>query len=157
MQSSYTLRLAESEDEAFLEKLYATSRDFDMVHAPWTDAQKRAFLDSQGKLQREHYRKAFPNALQHIICVDNTPVGRLYVDRTETEIHLMDLCLLPDFRSRSIGQSVVTSLIKESEKTGVRIWCTVSLLNQGSQRFFARNGFTVIRENGPNIEFERIP
>ena len=151
----FELREATDDDEKFLEDLYATSRDFDMVHAPWTDLQKRVFLDSQGRLQREHYAKFFPRSQQHIILVDNEPAGRLYVDRTPNEIHLMDICLLPEYRGKSIGQALLDDLIAESQQTGIRIWCTVSLLNHGSQKFFKRNGFAVIKEEGPNVEFER--
>lgn len=157
MLVEYVLRKATCEDEEFLEKLYATSRDFDLAHAPWSDSQKRAFLDSQGRLQRDHYRKFFPNSEQQIIVVTDAPVGRLYVDRTEDEIHLMDVCLLPEYRNRGIGQSILEELVSESVASDLRIWCTVSLLNHGSRKFFARNGFRVIRENGPNVELERLP
>ena len=152
-----TKRAVTPDDERFLMDLYATSRDSEMRLAPWSDEQKRAFLDQQGALQRKHYSEYFPQAAHEIVLVDDAPVGRTYIDRTGNEIHFMDICLVPEYRNRGIGQHLIDTLIAESEEHGMRLWCVVSRVNLGSLKFFQRNGFVVSGEHGPNLELERIP
>lgn len=123
--------------------------------APWSEEQKREFLLVQGRAQRDSYAKFFPNSTQEIVCRGEEPVGRLYLDRTDSEIHLMDICLLPEYRNLGIGREIVRSLIEESEETRLPIWGTVSFFNPGSLRFFQSHGFRVVGENGPNFEVRR--
>ncbi len=98
-----TLRPITPADEAFLFKVYAGTRREELAQAPWDEAQKRAFLTFQFNAQHQHYQSEFANAAFHVILDDDTPLGRLYVDRRADEIRILDIALLPEHRGRGIG------------------------------------------------------
>jgi hypothetical protein len=60
--------------DAFLAKLYATTRDIEMALTGWDAAQQEAFLRMQFQFQTTHYRKHYGDALFQVILRDNAPI-----------------------------------------------------------------------------------
>ena len=101
-----TTRAITPEDEPFLRRVYASTREEELSVIPWDDAQKDAFLRMQFDAQHRYYQDNFPEASFDVILVDGRPVGRLYVDRRADEIHIIDIALLPEARAPgSAGRS----------------------------------------------------
>lgn len=155
--TSIQKRAAQVADEPFLFQLYATSRDYEIHLTGWSDQQKSEFLQAQAELQLKHYRAYYPSARHELILLDGQPVGRLYVNRCDTEINLMDVCLLPDFRSRHIGAQLMQGLIRESKTAGLPIVCCVAKLNEGALRFYERFGFFTTSDDGVYLRLRRDP
>ena len=57
----------------------------------------------QFSAQTRHYRGSFPDATYSVICVDGEPAGRLIVSRSDDEMVVVDLALVPGFRRIGIG------------------------------------------------------
>src|SRR2546421_2464220 len=144
-----TLRDVAPEDEPFLREVYACTRAQELSMVPWTDEQREAFLKFQFDAQDSHYRSQYPKASFQIIVNEDIAVGRLYVAREPTEIRILDVTILPQFRSAGIGTSLVRSLLTEADENNqvVPIW--VERFNQ-SLALFLRLGFVAIREDGYN-------
>ena len=88
-----TFRPIEEADLEFLYSVFATTRpDVDLVD--WEDEQKEQFLRIQFEAQHVHYQKYFPDAQFDVILCDGQPVGRVYVDRNEEDIHIIDISVL---------------------------------------------------------------
>ncbi|HEV2802038.1 MAG TPA: GNAT family N-acetyltransferase [Pyrinomonadaceae bacterium] len=151
------LRPVEASDEDFLLRVYADSRAEEMRLVPWNDEQKLAFLRSQFEAQREQYQARFPDAEYSVILYREQPAGRLWIGRTDEQIRLLDIAILPEFQNRGIGATLLRKLLAESERTGLPLRHMVFKPNTAALRFYQRFGFKQIDDVGAYIHMERRP
>lgn len=144
--AAYTFRPVRDTDEALLLEIYSSTRADEMNLVPWDAAQKKAFLQMQFDAQQRHYRAYFPNASHDLILVDGQPVGRIYVDRRETEIRILDLTLLPEARGRGVGTLILQELMKEAAEADKALSIYVESFNR-SLGLFQRLGFVKMEES----------
>jgi ribosomal protein S18 acetylase RimI-like enzyme len=148
-----TLRPVSAEDEAFLLTVYASARAQELAQVPWSDAQRAAFLQMQFTAQQNHYRAHFPDARHEIIEANDLAVGRLYVDRREQEIRILDITVLPEYRRRGIGSSLLRALMDEAAAAGKSVTIHVENFNP-SRHLFERLGYRLLEDDGLNLLFE---
>lgn len=153
---SIALRDERPEDEEFLLILYASTRALEMARVPWDDVQKDAFVRMQFQLQTAHYRRYFPNASFRIVLAGDRPIGRLYVAPVSDGLNLMDISLLPGWRNRGIGGSLVTTVMRESEALGAPVTLHVELDNP-ALHLYRRLGFREVEMRGAHILMEWRP
>jgi ribosomal protein S18 acetylase RimI-like enzyme len=146
ISNTVTRRPASEDDLAFLLEVYASTRAEEMARLPWSDEQKSAFLSSQLEAQHRYYAQVFPSATREILYVDGEPSGRLYVNRAEDEIHVIDIALLPPFRNHGIGSRLLGEVLDEGARTGVKVTIYVEKLNP-ARRLYERLGFEVIDQD----------
>lgn len=153
MEQSINFRPEVAEDEEFLAQLYATTRDYELNLLPWKSEQKAAFLQSQFSLQRQHYRKHYPNAAFLIIESNGAQIGRMYVDRSESDILLMDIALMPQFRGKGLGGQLMAELLAEAgaAKRAVRIHVE---RNNPALHLYERLKFRVLEDKGVHYMME---
>ncbi len=144
------------EDEAFLSKLYATTRDVEMALTGWDAVQKEAFLSMQFQFQTTHYRQHYGDASFQIILSDNAPIGRLYIYHGASEIRLMDIALLPEFRRSGIGGAIIGDLLREAAQQEKTVTLHVERFNP-ALRLYERLGFRVVEDLGINLYMEWRP
>lgn len=145
--AAYTVRSVQQEDEALLLELYSSTRTDEMALVPWDAAQKQAFLQMQFSAQQKHYRAYFPQATHEMILAEAQPVGRLYVDRRDTEIRILDITLLPQARGRGLGTQILRDLLKEADQEKKSCSIYVESFNR-SLGLFQRLGFVKTEESG---------
>lgn len=145
--AAYTLRPVREEDGEILLAIYASARAEEMALVPWTEAQKKAFMQMQLSAQQNHYRTYFPRATHDLILVNDAPVGRLYVDRRESEIRVLDVTMLTESRGRGIGTRIIQELMKEASNRNVSLSIYVESFNR-SLGLFQRLGFVKAEETG---------
>jgi ribosomal protein S18 acetylase RimI-like enzyme len=148
-----TLRPVEPEDESFLVAVYASTRAQELAMVPWDEAQKQAFLRMQFAAQQASYANQFPLAQHQLILSHGEPVGRLYVAREKEMIRILDITLLPQYRSAGIGTPLIKDLINEAMETSRPLQIYVESFNP-SLRLFERLGFTKIEEESFNLLLE---
>jgi GNAT superfamily N-acetyltransferase len=153
---SITLRDVTPEDDALLRQVYASTRALELEMVPWNDDQKAAFLKSQFEAQDSYYRSQFAAATFQVIVSDGEPVGRLYVLREADRIKIIDITILPEWRSQSIGTSLIRELLDESIKANQPVTIWVENFNP-SQTLFRRLGFSPVQEEGFNQLLEFRP
>lgn len=151
------LRSVAPADEEFLLDVYASTRADEMKLVDWDDAMKRAFLRAQLTAQRADYESRFPAADYQIIVVEGEPAGRLWVARTDEQIRLLDIALLPEFQNRGVGGMLLRQLIAESERARLPLRHMVFQFNTAGMRFYERLGFKPGGEMGAYIQMERAP
>lgn len=137
----------------FLLSVYASTRDEEMRLAPWTDEQKTVFLKTQFEAQHDYYLQKFPDASYQIINFDKIPVGRLYVLRLKSEIRILDLTVLPEFRGKGIGTYLISELCEEAAAAGKALQIYIESFNSSSE-LFSRLGFVPVGEQGVHILWE---
>ncbi len=144
------------EDAPFLERLYASTRADELARVDWSDAQKADFCRAQFGAQHAHYQAHYPNAAFEIIERNGGPAGRLYVDRWEKEIRLVDLALLPEFRGLGIGTLLLGELAAEADSVAKDLTVHVERFNP-ALRIYERTGFQFAEDKGVYLFLRRPP
>lgn len=148
-----TLRPATRDDRRFLCRVYASTRETELARVPWTDDEKRTFLEMQFDAQDRYYRQHYASASFDIILVGGESAGRLYVFRGADEIRIVDIALLPGFRSRGLGSALIASLQAEAHASGRPLRIHVERFNP-ALRLYQRLGFTPIADLGVYLFLE---
>ena len=119
---------------------------------PWDGATKRAFVEQQFDAQSDHYASEYAGARHDIITLAETgePVGRVYVNRSDEQIGILDVTVLSAYRRRGIGSAVVGALVEEARESGRTVRVHVEGFNP-SQSFFLSRGFVVTEDDGINL------
>lgn len=151
---SVTLRPVAPEDEEFLVRVYASTREDELAHVPWNEEQKDAFVRQQSAAQRREYEVHYPGAEYDVILLDGEPAGRVWVGRDAEEIHLLDIALLRGAQNCGVGTAILSALIDESRRTGKRLRHMVFVMNTDAIRFYERLGFVAFEEVGPYLHME---
>lgn len=141
------VRPVEPGDEPFLFEVYSSTRADEMAAWGWGAAQQEAFLRLQFNGQQGFYRMQYPEAEHQIILLGDQPVGRMIVISTKDEIRLADIVVLPEYRNRGIGASLIKDLCAEAERQGVPVRLRVLKSNRDAARLYERMGFTADGEN----------
>ena len=123
---------------------------------PWDAATKDAFVRMQFTAQDSYYRQQFPDTSFDIVMVDGVPAGRLYVDRRDAEIRIIDIALLPEHRGNGIGTSLLRDLLAEADAAGKSVTIHVERLNP-ALRLYERLGFSLAEDKGIYLFLERTP
>jgi ribosomal protein S18 acetylase RimI-like enzyme len=130
-----------------LRALYADVRAAELAPVPWPETAKLAFLAEQSDLQHRHYVANYPGAELLVIESGTIPIGRIYIYKSRSEIRLMDIALVPDWRNRGIGTRLLRELMVEARSSGSSITLHVEPANP-AQRMYQRLGFTLIEQRG---------
>jgi GNAT superfamily N-acetyltransferase len=142
------------EDEDFDRSVYASTRQDELTAAGWGSDQVHAFVRMQYRAQIQHYRRYYADAAYSIITVDGEQAGRLVVARSEHDILIVDLALLPGYRGGGIGGFVVSQLLAEADQAGIPVRCHVEGSNP-ARGFWEHLGLNATRVDGAHILMER--
>ena len=143
-------------DFPFLKKVYRSSREEELDKTMWNEEEKSKFIDFQFNAQHSHYTNAYKGAEFNIIEWNKVKVGRLYLWETETQIRIMDIALLTEFRGKGIGTFILNDLIKKSIKVEKKINIHVEY-NNPALKLYERLGFEKTDDTGIYFFMERIP
>lgn len=153
MPRTIALRAATPEDTEFLAAVYAATRMEELAATDWSDGQKAEFCRMQFTAQDTHYRQHYPTAEYSVIVVSEIPVGRLYADRWNREIRIMDIAILPEHRGQGIGTRLLLDLQSEAAATGRCLTIHVERFNP-AQRLYERLGFRMTEDKGVYLLLE---
>jgi ribosomal protein S18 acetylase RimI-like enzyme len=150
---SITLRQAEPQDRELLLTIYGSTRADELALTGWDEAAKQGFIEMQFALQAQYYYDVYPEADYLVILSDERPAGRLYLQRWEREIRIIDIAILPEFRNQGIGTGLLHDLFKEATEEGKRVSIHVEKLNP-ALRLYERLGFRPIEDKGVYLLME---
>lgn len=152
----FALRAAAPGDDDFRFSVYASTRADELRAWGWSPEQRDAFLKLQFSAQERGYQSCFPDADRSLICLDQRAVGLVTVQRSATEIRLIDIALLPDARGRGLGGQVLRLLQDEAEISGRPLRLQVLKTNP-ARRWYIRLGFSRVTDHGLHEEMEWAP
>jgi ribosomal protein S18 acetylase RimI-like enzyme len=153
MDESLSLRSITAEDDAFLARVYASTRADELAVTGWTEQLKADFCRSQFDAQSAYYAANYPGASFQIIERDGWPVGRLYVDRWEKEIRIVDITLLSEFRGSGIGTKLLRELQDEARQAAKSVTIHVERFNR-ALTLYQRLGFEQVEDKGVYLLME---
>lgn len=134
-------------DEAFLLKLFATTRADELALMNWDENQKEAFIVMQFNAQNRQYVMSYPEADNSIIVWNDAPIGRLVVDKGEREFTLVDIALLPAHRGAGMGTHLIGDLLREAAAAGKPVKLNVWHSNP-AKGLYQRLGFSAASDDG---------
>ena len=142
------LRNIQESDLAILCKIYGSTRTEELEKGTdWSEEQKNIFIEHQFLAQHEYYQKNYTGAKFYIIEKDNKTIGRLYIDFffEKKGIRIVDITLLPDWRGKNIGSSILKEILEKAAKANRNVTIHVESFNPAME-LYKRLGFTKISE-----------
>jgi ribosomal protein S18 acetylase RimI-like enzyme len=130
-------------DEPFLYRTYASTRTEEMALTGWNAEQQEAFLRMQYEAQRQSYRMHISDAQYLVVRCGKIAVGRLILERTAEEIHIVDIALLTQFRRQGIGSALMEGILREAAEFGKFVRLFVERFNP-ALRWYEQLGFGVV-------------
>jgi GNAT superfamily N-acetyltransferase len=150
----FALRPESEADIPFLRRLYISTRWEELAPiVDWTEAQKIAFLESQFGFQRHHYRTYYPATDFAVLEKDGVPAGRLYVDRQEHTLLVVDISLLPEWRGHGTGTALMQAVCAEARAANKKVSIAVEKFNR-AQTLYRRLGFREVADEGVHWTME---
>lgn len=134
------LRPATPADESFLFELYARVHEPEVAAWGWPAAQRQAFLRTQWLAQQRHYEAYYPAEGHCLLELEGRSIGRMWVVRSEHEVHLVDMALLPEYQGRGLGTALLRALQHEASTQGKPLRLRVTRSNR-ALRLYTRLGF----------------
>jgi ribosomal protein S18 acetylase RimI-like enzyme len=145
------LRQAGPEDAPLFRALFAAG--FAQELAYLAPAQREAFLELQWQARERDYRARYPGADDRVVVVDGVAAGRLLVARSEGELAIVDLAMLPEYRGQGTGSYLLGQLLEEAGQARALVRLYVALANP-ALNLYERFGFTRVAELGPYLCLE---
>jgi ribosomal protein S18 acetylase RimI-like enzyme len=134
-------------DLPFIARVYASTRAEEVAIAPWSDAEKAAFLASQFEAQHAHYQRYYPNADWLVIASRGEDIGRLYIERWPSQHRIIDIAFLPEYRRKGLGNALLRDLLDEAAAAGKAVTIHVEKFNP-AMRLYRRLGFVTEEDKG---------
>ncbi len=101
--------------------------------------------------------RAHAAASLQIVDVDGTAVGRLFLARLDgDELRLLDIALLPEWRGRGIGGSLLRQVCADADREGLLLSLHVTPHNP-ALRLYERLGFGCVAQTDAHVRMERAP
>ena len=135
------------EDLPFLFEVYGSTRAEELAPTGWPVEMKVQFLQQQFTAQHDHYQRHYPDAEWLVIMRGADSVGRLYVEEWPSQIRLIDIAILPDFRRLGIGSAILSDLLLWASEKSKPVTIHVEKANP-ARSLYERMGFVFAQENG---------
>jgi ribosomal protein S18 acetylase RimI-like enzyme len=132
------------DDDNLLKAIYYGTRD-DTQMLP--EEFRETFLLMQYEAQKAHYSQHFNDAHHYIVTYNGKDAGRYWAEYRESEIRVIDIALLDEFRGSGIGSAVLRDTMKQAAESGRP--CTLHAMQDSRElNFYEKLGFRIIGEEG---------
>ena len=142
-----TLRPITEADQPFLMAVYGATRAAEIARANWDADTAARFVRMQFDAQHAHYRQHHPHGTFDVVLLDGEAAGRLYVSRSSTNLHVVDIALLPAWRGRGAGSTLMQRLFDEARPDAKSVTVHVEIENP-ALAWYQRLGFKEISTSG---------
>ncbi len=153
---SIVLRPACDADDIFLLELFSAQSPLLAWLNP-EDPATRSLIASQAAAQQRTWQDRFGSDGHRIVCVDDTPIGRLWTAQLgDDEVRLVDISLLPAWRGRGLGTRLLRDLQAEAATEGRTVVLHVTPDNP-ARNLYGRLGFSETGGDGMYLRMEWSP
>ena len=105
---------------------------------------------------KDYSEKFEPEKIQ-VIQFDGEDVGRFRIVRSEEEIYVGGIQILPQFQNKGIGSEIFKDLVKEANDLQKIIRLKVSKVNKIAKKFYEKYDFVSIGEEGTDFIMKYTP
>jgi len=153
MPSELHTRAVALADAGFLWRVYASTRFDEIAAFGWPPAQQEAFLRMQYRARCQSYAATYPDAENLILVADGIDAGSISIHRKSSEMRLIDIAFLPEYRNKGLGAQAIQGLIREACERSIPLRLSV-LRGNPAIRLYLRVGFREISADPMYIEME---
>ena len=139
-------REAVAGDEAFLEALFAASRE-DLTWVQGDAAFVQQLVRMQRQAQEMGVRQNYPQALRLVIEREGVAVGQAIANIGAQELRLVDIAVLPQARRAGIARAAVACLQAEAAARGLAVGLMVGRSNAPACALYAALGFQPVSQD----------
>jgi GNAT superfamily N-acetyltransferase len=150
------LRPCDASDDAFLYDVFCTTWASEVAALPNQNL-ARHVLRIQHIAQERRFASRYPGHERFVVVEDGEPAGRLYVHLKGPVVNVVDLTLLPSFRSRGIGTRIFHDLFAEAAQDGRSISMRVGRTNRRATDLYTALGFRLVAVDDLDNYFEWSP
>ena len=136
-----------ADDREFLCRLYASTRKEEVARTGWSEAEQETFLRFQFEAQHAFYMEHFAGADFELVLQHGEAIGRLYNDRRNDEIRIIDIALLTSERRNGVGGALLREVLAEAEAAAKPVRIHVER-NNPALHLYHRLGFKEIEDQG---------
>jgi len=108
------------------------------------------------KTQRKYHTHDWQTKRPLIIMYGNQPIGTIYMFENENYIEIGQFYLLPEYQNEGIGSYLLSSVLENSDKTGLLAKLVVLKVNPAIS-LYRRHGFKIVDSNEYQYLMEREP
>ena len=136
------LRPANPTDQAFIESLYASTRD-DLRLIDGEREFVESIIDMQYRAQTQGYGDQHPNALYFVAEKQGERIGRVTLDFTADRVHIIDIAFVPAVRGKGYGTTVLQAVQQAAATIKAPVSLSVASANLMAKQLYARLGFRI--------------
>lgn len=140
------LRALQPQDQAFSEALFASTRDY-FYNMPIPQSQIDFLIKQQFQLQQASYAASFPSAEHYIVELFNKPIGKIIVNSTTADLHIIDIALMSDMRAKGFGSMILRALKQSATQDMRTVRLAVDQQNSRAKKLYLSLGFTLIESS----------
>jgi ribosomal protein S18 acetylase RimI-like enzyme len=93
--------------------------------------------------QRDRFSGSFDADRWQLVIIDGLAVGAVSVERSDNELYLRNIYILPAQQRRGIGTAILNQLIEEADRAAVPLTLYVMKSNPGARQLYQRLGLTI--------------
>jgi RimJ/RimL family protein N-acetyltransferase len=148
-----------------VERRPATPRDIALLRGLFADAHieltvlppdtRFVLIDMQFRAQRRQHTAQYPDAQHDILLVDGVEIGRVLVDRSHGDCHIIDISIGLGHRRAGIATTVVADIVDDAVAAGQRVWLTIWAGNDAARQLCERAGLAVSSDEDGYLTMER--
>ena len=143
--SGLELRPARVEDDVFAEQLFRSTRKY--LTQILVDSQfPETLIQQQFQWQQRHYKQLWPDAKDFIIYFSMQPVGKLTLNETANDLHIIDFIIAEKMRGKGLGTSLLRALQAVAKKQSLALRLSVDCENLSARRLYLALGFKVVTQ-----------
>lgn len=150
------LRPATEADTEFLNTLYRSVREPELLAMDWTEAQIQDFCAIQYRSRTAGYGQYLPPVESSVVLLGHEPVGRLDVSRNPGDWMLANIELMPGARGQGLGTRLLTGLQGDARQAGAKLRLRVAT-DSPALRLCLRCGFGRAADDGSVQQMEWPP
>ena len=150
------VRPATSDDDAFLYDVFCTTWRDEVATMP-NPGLVQHFLRIQYTAQNRRFGQRFPGYERSVVMHAGERAGRLFVHRSPSMLHIVEVTLLPEFRSRGIGSTLLRGLLEEAATAGQSVSLRVARRNVRAAELYNAIGFRLVTMDDQDNYFEWTP
>jgi ribosomal protein S18 acetylase RimI-like enzyme len=143
-------------DDPFLYDVFASTWQSEVATLPNQNLAQHV-LRIQHIAQERRFASSHPGYQRYLVLADGHPAGRLYLQEQGLTLHIVDLTLMPQFRSRGIGTMLFRDLFALAIRQSRSISTRVDRSNRRATDLHASLGFRLVAVDDLDHHFEWTP
>jgi ribosomal protein S18 acetylase RimI-like enzyme len=150
------VRPATADDDAFLYAVFCTTWDHEVAAMP-NPGLVQHFLRIQYTAQNRRFGQRFPGYERWVVMYGDQRAGRFFLHRSPSMLHLVEMTLLPEYRSLGIGSALLRGVMDEAAGAGQSVSLRVARRNVRAASLYDTIGFRLVAMDDQDSYFEWTP